>query len=85
MLSSARKALVFSAHLSSISFAILAVYAYRDVWPLMTFTLQPKDLAEGDILWARLALIAFVGALEPVFEPYPYIPYDYAVSSFSVT
>lgn len=58
--------------------AVLAVYAYRDVWPLMTFTLQPADSAEGDLLWAKVAVASLV-ALLPLFEPYPYIPYDPAV------
>lgn len=71
---------MFSLHLSLVTFTILAVYAYRDIWPLMTFTLQPKDGAEGDLLWAKVALLAFVGVFLPLFEPYPYVPYDPAVS-----
>lgn len=71
---------MLSAHLSAVSFTILLVYAYRDIWPLMTFTLQPKDMAEGSILWVKLALLAFFGVVEPITEPYPYIPYDPAVS-----
>lgn len=76
----AQKGLVFSSHLSLVTFALLALYAYRNIWPLMTFTLEPIDSAEGNILWAKLILLAFVGALEPLLEPYPYIPYDATVS-----
>lgn len=81
--SSARGSLTISGHLSTVTFPILAVYMYRDIWPLMTFTLAPKDEAEGRVLWAKVALAAFVGAVEPIFEPYPYIPYDPAVSIFN--
>ena len=66
-----------------VTVAVLAVYAYRDVWPLMTFTLHPIDSAEGDLLWAKVAVAAFV-ALLPLFEPYPYIPYDPAVRDFPI-
>ncbi|KIP05190.1 hypothetical protein PHLGIDRAFT_14688, partial [Phlebiopsis gigantea 11061_1 CR5-6] len=71
-----RRALVFSLHLTLVSLAVLAVYAYRDIWPLMTFTLQPKDGLEGDLLWVKLGLLLVFGAVLPLFEPYPYIPYD---------
>lgn len=42
----------------------------------MTFTLRPADEAEGDVLWAKVALVFFVSSVEPLFEPYPYIPVD---------
>lgn len=74
-----KKNLEFSWHASLVSFALLAVYAYRDIWPLMTYTLEPKDGAEGSFLWVKFVLAAVVGFLLPVFEPYPYVPYDPAV------
>ena len=51
----------------------------------MTFTLQPLDKAEGSLLWAKMALSAFVGAVEPMIEPYPYVPYDPLVSDLCHT
>ncbi|KIP05213.1 hypothetical protein PHLGIDRAFT_534841, partial [Phlebiopsis gigantea 11061_1 CR5-6] len=71
-----RRTLPFSRHLSMITFATLAVYTYRNVWPLMTFTLRPKDLDEGAILWGKLGLLAFAAVFLPLLEPYTYIPYD---------
>ncbi|PSR81333.1 hypothetical protein PHLCEN_2v6412 [Hermanssonia centrifuga] len=65
-----------SLHLTLVTFTLFAVYAYRDIWPLMTFTLEPADKAEGSILWVKVAFVAFVGAVEPMFEPYVYIPVD---------
>lgn len=46
----------------------------------MTFTLRPADEAEGQVLWAKVALAGLVGFVLPVFEPYPYIPVDPLVS-----
>ena len=46
----------------------------------MTIPLRPKDEAEGDIIWVEIVLLAFVGVFFPLFEPYPYIPYDPEVS-----
>ncbi|KAI0693031.1 hypothetical protein BC835DRAFT_1520746 [Cytidiella melzeri] len=65
---------IFSFHLSITTLAMSALYAYRDVWPLMTLTRTPADEAEGQILWAKIALITFVSVILPLFEPYPYIP-----------
>lgn len=81
--SSGKQSLVYSFHLSLVSGAILAIYVYRDVWPLMTFVLTPKD-GSGGLLWAKVALAIFAGVFEPLFEPYPYVPYDPAVSTKSL-
>ena len=59
-----------------ISLAACVLYAYRDIWPLMTFTLRPADEAEGAFLWAKVALLLFIGVVVPMCEPYPYIPVD---------
>ena len=56
--------------------AVCVVYAYRDIWPLMTFTLRPRDEAEGPVLFVKVALAGLAGILLPLFEPYPYIRYD---------
>ncbi|KAF9013109.1 ABC transporter type 1, transmembrane domain-containing protein [Cyathus striatus] len=52
------------------------IYAYRDFWPLMTTTGTPQDIAEGSILWAKLALITFVAVYIPLFIPGEYVPVD---------
>ena len=59
------------------------MYAYRDLWPLLTFTLRPADEAEGSIMWVKLTLALLAGFILPFFEPYPYIPVDPAVSAFA--
>ncbi|KAJ3531222.1 hypothetical protein NM688_g7605 [Phlebia brevispora] len=76
VLASATAARSISLHLTVVTFSIWAYYAYRDVWPLMTFTLRPLDEVEGYILWVKVALSTFVGLIEPLFEPHAYIPID---------
>ena len=73
-LASARTSLLLSPHLTFISFAVFVIYAYRDLWPLMTFALRPLDEAEGKILWVKIALATWAGVLGPACEPYPYLP-----------
>lgn len=70
----------FSFHLSMVLLAVCAMYAYRNIWPLLTFTLHPRDGGEGRILWAKMALAGLAGIVMPLFEPYPYVPYDPKVS-----
>jgi hypothetical protein len=57
----------------------LASYTYRDVWPLCTVVLLPRDRVEGWVLWAKVGLATFRGLVFPLFEPFPYIPVDPAV------
>ncbi|KAJ3551734.1 hypothetical protein NM688_g4534 [Phlebia brevispora] len=76
VLASATAARSISLHLTVVTFTIWAGYAYRDVWPLMTFTLKPLDEAEGHVLWVKVALLTFVGLIEPLFEPHAYIAID---------
>jgi hypothetical protein len=65
----------FSIHATITSFSLFACYLYRDVWPLLTFTLSPTD-GSDPIAWASLVLAGVTGFVLPICEPYPYIPYD---------
>ncbi|PPR05406.1 hypothetical protein CVT24_008020 [Panaeolus cyanescens] len=51
-------------------------YAYRDIWPLATYTLPQLDASEGEILWFKLALLLFTAVIIPLFIPRRYIPVD---------
>ncbi|KAH8997805.1 P-loop containing nucleoside triphosphate hydrolase protein [Lactarius hatsudake] len=42
---------VASLHLSLLLLGTFSVYAYRNIWPLLTFTLSPVDACEGPLLW----------------------------------
>ncbi|KAH9166801.1 hypothetical protein EDB89DRAFT_2245991 [Lactarius sanguifluus] len=67
---------VASFHLSSLLLATFSVYAYRNIWPLLTFTLSPVDAWEGPLLWVRICLLAFAAIVIPLLVPYQYIPID---------
>jgi hypothetical protein len=70
-----------SGHATFVLQAVFGTYAYRNIWPLMTFTLTPADAAEGGLLWAKVLLSALGAVVLPLFEPYPYIPLDPSVRS----
>ncbi|EIM92492.1 uncharacterized protein STEHIDRAFT_127305 [Stereum hirsutum FP-91666 SS1] len=63
-------------HLLVVLFATFLVLAYRNIWPLLTFTLQPADLRQGALLWAHLSLLAFAAVVIPLAVPRPYVPLD---------
>lgn len=70
----ARMSQTVSPHLGLVTFGIFVFYMYRDIWPLMTFTLRPPDEREGTVLWIKVALAIWAGLLGPLAEPFPYIP-----------
>ncbi|KAH9019338.1 hypothetical protein EDB83DRAFT_2508436 [Lactarius deliciosus] len=70
------RASVASLHLSSLLLGTFSVYAYRNIWPLLTFTLSPVDAWEGALLWVRIGLLAFAAIVIPLLVPYQYIPID---------
>ncbi|KJA13741.1 hypothetical protein HYPSUDRAFT_530239 [Hypholoma sublateritium FD-334 SS-4] len=53
-----------------------ATYAYRDLWPLATYTQQPKDIHEGWLLWIKIAILFATAVIIPLFIPRRYIPVD---------
>lgn len=57
-------------------FATFAVYVYRDVWPLATYTLHPADTPLGPLLWAQIAALTLAEAVVPLVIPRAYVPYD---------
>ncbi|KAF8832671.1 hypothetical protein HHX47_DHR1001791 [Lentinula edodes] len=67
---------VATRHLNTVLLATFSVYLYRDVYPLITFTLKPKDLSEGGILWAKITLLAVTSVVIPLAIPRPYVPVD---------
>ncbi|KAF8953252.1 multidrug resistance-associated ABC transporter [Flammula alnicola] len=53
-----------------------AIYAYRDLWPLATYAKQPADIAEGKILFVKIAILASTAVVIPLFIPRRYVPID---------
>jgi hypothetical protein len=58
----------------------LAIYAYRDLWPLATIADRPLDVEEGWILWTRIGALIFTALIVPVSIPTVYSPVDPKVS-----
>lgn len=56
-------------------FAGFALYAYRDLYPLFTFTIYPADIPNA-ITWSRVAIITLAGVVIPLIRPRVYIPAD---------
>ncbi|TDL29986.1 P-loop containing nucleoside triphosphate hydrolase protein [Rickenella mellea] len=67
---------VANRHLVTTLLIVFTVFAYRDVWPLCTFTEDPKDGAEGYLLWCKLAVLGLTALAVPLLIPRPYIPVD---------
>lgn len=62
-------------HLDTLLILGWGLYAYRDLWPLLTFTLIPTDL-DNPITWARVSLLTFVAVVIPMIRPRTYVPAD---------
>ncbi|KAG2160129.1 uncharacterized protein EDB93DRAFT_1113551 [Suillus bovinus] len=67
-----------SNHLATLLFAVFAVFAYRDLWPLITFHKQPKDIKEGSLLWAKVTILFLSSIVFPLVSPRQYVPVDLA-------
>ncbi|KAK7048260.1 P-loop containing nucleoside triphosphate hydrolase protein [Favolaschia claudopus] len=65
-----------STHLNIILLASFASYAYRDLFPLGTFPLVPKDLDQGRYLWAKIFVLFIAAVVLPLSEPRSYIALD---------
>ena len=63
----------------------LSVYVYRDIWPLATYSLEPEDKAEGNILWIKISVLVVTAIVIPLFIPNAYVPVDPEVSCLSST
>ncbi|KAI0068087.1 hypothetical protein BV25DRAFT_1834393 [Artomyces pyxidatus] len=71
-----KRAAIVTRHLSVLLLATFAIYAYRDLWPLATFTQSPIDTREGPLLWAKIAVLGFAAIVLPLTVPRKYTPYN---------
>ncbi|KAJ7750388.1 hypothetical protein DFH07DRAFT_1062096 [Mycena maculata] len=67
---------VLARHLQSVLLVACGVYFYRDIYPLATVANTPRDLSEGWLLWARVALLGMIAIVLPLVEPRQYTPVD---------
>ncbi|KAF8199798.1 P-loop containing nucleoside triphosphate hydrolase protein [Mycena galopus ATCC 62051] len=63
-------------HLNTLLLCTFGVYFYRDVYPLATFTLVPRDIGEGSLLWAKVVVLFVVSNIIPLVIPRQYTPVD---------
>ncbi|KAF8799457.1 multidrug resistance-associated ABC transporter [Phlegmacium glaucopus] len=56
--------------------SVFGVYLYRDIWPLATFTEEPKDLQEGYMFWVKFSIVTLTAVIIPLFIPRQYVPVD---------
>ncbi|KAF9480291.1 multidrug resistance-associated ABC transporter [Pholiota conissans] len=63
-------------HNNFVLLTTFTLYAYRDVWPLATYSGGPIDAYEGPLLWVKLAILTVVAVIIPLFIPRQYIPVD---------
>ena len=63
-------------HNITILLSELGIYAYRNLWPLATYTKEPADIGEGWLMWAKLGTLAFAAIIIPLSIPNVYTPVD---------
>ncbi|KAJ7576855.1 multidrug resistance-associated ABC transporter [Mycena floridula] len=67
---------VFVRHVNLVLGAELAVFTYRDVFPLATFTKVPMDLDQGSLIWVKIGLLFVTAVMAPLLAPRVYVPLD---------
>jgi hypothetical protein len=67
---------VASTHLEIVLLTSFCVNAFRNLWPLMTYTSAPADAFEGYFVWIKITLFGFSGIVIPLTMPRKYIPLD---------
>ncbi|KIM54250.1 hypothetical protein SCLCIDRAFT_1222221 [Scleroderma citrinum Foug A] len=67
---------IAASHLVIVLLVLFCAYAYRDLYPLLTFTQEPEDLREGRLLWIKVSILALISIVLPLLCPTQYIPVD---------
>uniref|UniRef100_A0A0W0FUG8 Atp-binding cassette transporter n=1 Tax=Moniliophthora roreri TaxID=221103 RepID=A0A0W0FUG8_MONRR len=65
-----------SVHLELILLSALGVYAYRDIYPLVTYDLSPQDKWESPLIWVKITLLLLTSVVIPLVTPGVYVPVD---------
>ncbi|KAF8308383.1 hypothetical protein DL93DRAFT_2100728 [Clavulina sp. PMI_390] len=65
-----------AATVNLVSLTTLAIYTYRDLWPLATYYLIPADRALGVFTWVRIGLLGWTALVVPGMLPRHHIPVD---------
>lgn len=67
---------IANTHLVLLLLATFLIFAYRDLWPLVTYTLQPADAYEDGLLWAKCVVLVLTAVVIPLVIPRQYVPFD---------
>lgn len=70
---------VAARHLSLVLAVVWGVFAYRDLWPILTYTLSPVDGREGWLIWTKIGVLTYAAVVVPLTIPREYIPVDPSV------
>lgn len=70
-------------HLDVLLFAAACLYAYRDLYPLLTYTLDPSDV-DNAITWVRVGLLYVAAIAIPLLRPRTYTPADPAAPATEI-
>ncbi|KAI0260098.1 P-loop containing nucleoside triphosphate hydrolase protein [Gloeopeniophorella convolvens] len=68
--------IIASHHLTLLLLVTFGVYAYRDIWPLLTYTLAPADQPGSALLWVKIGIMYLAAVLIPLVTPRQYTPVD---------
>lgn len=70
-----------SRHLATLLLFTFGVYVYRDIYPLLTYNVEPQD-SQDSVLWATVSLLAITSSVIPMIMPRRYVPVDPKVGMF---
>ncbi|BEJ16010.1 hypothetical protein CspHIS471_0506150 [Cutaneotrichosporon sp. HIS471] len=62
-------------HVDLLLILAFALYAYRDIWPSLTYYLSPSDVNNW-VTWTRIGILGFAGVMIPLIRPRTYVPVD---------
>ncbi|KZV92899.1 hypothetical protein EXIGLDRAFT_768519, partial [Exidia glandulosa HHB12029] len=75
ILAPSRNGRLVSMHLEFVLLSSWALYVYRDIWPLATYTLAPFDPITP-IFIVQFTVLTFVAVAAPLLVPTPYVAID---------
>ncbi|KII94420.1 hypothetical protein PLICRDRAFT_36691 [Plicaturopsis crispa FD-325 SS-3] len=61
-------------HLTLVLLIAWSVYFYRDIWPLATYNLVPRDSTEGWLVWSKAIILSVIAVVIPLVSPRRYVP-----------
>lgn len=62
-------------HIDMLLAIAFGIYAYRDIWPELTYYLTPSDL-DNWVTWTRIGMLFLAGIVTPLSRPRTYVAVD---------